>query len=147
VKHTANSPTRRPALARFFAKITTVGECWEYGRFRQKQPYQQFWDGERYQYAHRFAYSQLVGPIPAGMYICHGCDNPICVNPDHLYAGTASDNMHDKARRAGAATHCKRGHEFAPENTILEPRDYGGVARRCRTCLRERQRIRRARAA
>lgn len=45
--------------------------------------------------AHRFFYEQLVGQIPEGLYVCHRCHNKICVNPEHLYAGTQLQNMQD----------------------------------------------------
>lgn len=45
--------------------------------------------------AHRFAFERANGLIPAGMLICHKCDNPSCVNPEHLFSGTASDNAID----------------------------------------------------
>lgn len=49
--------------------------------------------------AHQMAYVVANGPIPEGKIVCHHCDNPRCINPDHLYAGTWQSNVHDCIRR------------------------------------------------
>lgn len=90
--------------------------------------------------AHRWAWAQRHGPIPAGMYICHRCDTPRCVNPDHLFLGTPSDNTRDaiaKGRRKQMPQQerCKRGH-------LIEARASG--VRCCRTCHRDAARRSRA---
>ena len=46
-------------------------------------------------YAHRLSYTIFHGPIAPKMYVCHKCDTPPCVNPDHLFQGTSSDNRQD----------------------------------------------------
>lgn len=77
--------------------------------------------------AHRVAWEMAHGPIPDGLFVCHRCDTPACVNVDHLFLGTPLDNMRDciaKGRKRNpvadanrAKRFCHRGHEFTPENT------------------------------
>lgn len=71
------------------------GECWEWQRSRNQHGYGTLTVKGRRAYAHRLAYELAKGPIPLGMHILHECDNPRCINPDHLIAGTQSKNMAD----------------------------------------------------
>lgn len=68
---------------------------WGYGRFHH---------GGKRPLAHRFAWELNRGPIPAGIHVLHRCDNPSCVNVDHLYLGTHRDNMADIAKRCRGRT-------------------------------------------
>lgn len=74
--------------------------------------------------AHRFMWTLENGPIPKGMYICHHCDNPSCVNPAHLFLGTPKDNAHDKVSK-GRANHPrgeKSGLSKLTENDVKDIR-------------------------
>ena len=106
------------------------------------------------QYVHRLAYTYFVGPIPEGMHVDHMCHNRDlsctdgsncmhrrCVNPEHLQAVPPRVNIlgssYTSASKNARKTHCKRGHEFTPENTA--PSSRGGRA--CRACRNAKQRI------
>ena len=83
----------------FEARIERLAEsgCWIWMRSLQRQGYGQTGYGS--QRAHRNAWEFYRGPIPDGLHVLHHCDVRCCVNPDHLYLGTHSDNMRDMYRR------------------------------------------------
>jgi len=84
--------------------------------------------------AHRFSYAMLVGPIPDGMFLCHTCDTPACVNPGHLFIGDQFANMRDlrdKGRHCYAKrNHCSKGHDYAVSG-FYEGRNGSRVCRVC----------------
>lgn len=53
---------------------------------------------------HRAVFQELNGPTPKGMYVCHRCDTPSCVNPDHLFIGTPTDNAQDRKAKGRSAS-------------------------------------------
>ena len=85
--------------------------------------------------AHRVVFLLTGGVIPEGFQTDHLCRTPACVNPAHLEPVTARENLL-RAGMNAAKTHCKRGHEFTPENT-RESSGVRGPYRVCRACHRE----------
>ena len=93
----------RDVLERFLAKVRVGSgdECWLWTGAKGKRGYGSF-KAERVMSAHRFAFLEYCQEIPSGMFVCHRCDNPSCVNPDHLFFFIHADNMRDmdaKGRR------------------------------------------------
>lgn len=127
-------PRSRPTPSeRFWAKVAEVGDCWEWQGDRN-HGYGRFTDaGRRLVQAHRFAYEDMVGQIPAGLQLDHLCKNRACVNPFHLEPVTARVNTRRSesfAGRNGRKTHCPQGHLYDDINTRIDNRG----CRCCRSC-------------
>lgn len=95
------------ATRRFWARVDrTAGPsaCWPWtGAASRKLPYGRTWWDGRGAYAHRVAYALANGPMQAGTFVLHGCDNPICCNPSHLRLGDHAENMRDMRSRGRAS--------------------------------------------
>jgi hypothetical protein len=90
----------RPLPKRFWKKVEKGPDCWEWTGCKYPEGYGQISIGNKvYRGAHRVSYELNVGPIPEGLEVCHSCDNPSCVNPDHLFVATHKENMHDMFRK------------------------------------------------
>ena len=139
---------RTPAAERLLQKLKpSANGCWEWTGQLNPSGYGQViiypargvretW------FTHRLSYTLTHGPIPDGLTIDHLCRNPPCCNPAHLEAVTQRENtLRGTAPSAINArkTHCKRGHEFTPENTYVWQGKRGERQRHCRTCASARR--------
>lgn len=136
-------------IARFWALVEKCDGCWKWlGGFDHKG-YAVFTYNYKNYHASRIVWFLSKNSDPAPLLVCHECDNPPCVNPEHLFLGTDGDNHDDKVRKGrepqaaiaalrrynetkSEQTHCKRGHLYSPENTYRSPQKPN--SRVCRTC-------------
>lgn len=104
-----NASSALPMPNRFLSKLAFgAGDCWVWRGHVDSLGYGRFAYGNENK-AHRISYAVFVGEIPAGMKVLHKCDNRQCVNPDHLFLGTQTDNMRDMASKGRGVYPSLRG--------------------------------------
>lgn len=88
---------------RFWPRVEKTESCWLWTGARTVAGYGTIGRNKSMHMATRMLWGILNGPIPAGLFLCHHCDNPPCIRPDHLFLGTHADNMADMVRKGRSA--------------------------------------------
>ena len=96
-------------MKRFWDKVDKTDECWVWTAGKNSHGYGAFKIDNKTVGAHVISYTLTNGNIPKGIEVCHTCDNPPCVRPDHLWLGTRKENAQDSAHK-GRNSHGERHH-------------------------------------
>lgn len=116
---------------RFWARVRKTSTCWIWtGATKEPRASQPVGYGRvvlsknplRHGYAHRLSWEIHFGPIPKGKDVLHKCDNPPCVNPQHLFLGTQLDNMKDCASKKRTAAGERSGRALLSKNDVKDIR-------------------------
>ncbi len=91
--------TGKSIASRFLKKVSKSNDCWNWKAGKNPAGYGRFNVSGKNELAHRVSYKIHIGKIPAGLYVLHSCDNPSCVNPEHLWIGSGSDNIRDMDKK------------------------------------------------
>ena len=119
-------------LERFFKMVSKTATCWVWVGSKVRGYGTFYVCGVGHRRAHRWIFEQVRGDILPGNVICHRCDNPSCVNPDHLFQGTQADNLRDMVAKGRSTANrkmpsfernksytriiCRRGHMKVGKN-------------------------------
>ena len=123
-------------IDRFWSKVNKkdLNKCWEWlgkARCGKSMSYGQFWLNGKNCTPHRISYEIKYGSFDKNLHVLHKCDNPICINPKHLWLGTNKDNIKDKMQKG----RWKGGHpKFIPGICLRCGRLKRIVKKYCNSC-------------
>ena len=116
---------RRP-VSDFWKLVKKTDGCWTWTEPLDRGGNGRFKIGGVVHLAHRFSWTMKYGLIPyyhqrnQMLFVCHHCDNPACVRPDHLFLGTNVDNLHDRDRKGRGPVGIRNGRSKLSEANVLD---------------------------
>ena len=119
VASTKQWPSAKDRLLNLCRKSSETS-CWEFVGGHTRKGYGKLWHNGGMKTAHRVAYEILVGPVPEAKFVLHRCDNPSCLNPDHLFIGTHQDNMADMRMKGRGASERRLRGSKSPQSKLNE---------------------------
>ena len=144
------------ALNRFSNLLEKTNTCWNWKSTISKRGYGKFFYKNKQMLAHRFSYMIFNGELKHGMYVCHKCDNTKCVNPEHLFLGTNSDNVRDCVKKNrkyvkkikntifsikfGRNDFCKNGHDIKNDKNVYTLKNGRQYCKICQNAANKRSR-------
>ena len=118
---------RVPETERFMSHVAKAESgCWLWTAFKMPSGYGNFRTSDGHRLAHRAAYRIFCGELVDGMDVMHSCDNPSCVNPEHLSLGSRTDNMRDAKSKGRNAKGEKHGRSKLSVDQVIAIRQMNG---------------------
>ena len=121
-------PFSAATIARFWSKVRKDPDgCWRWLDKPNSDGYGAFgWNvlGRQFRVkAHRYSWMLHIGPIPAGICVCHHCDIPACINPEHLFLGSCAENAKDRNSKNRQARGIHHGNALLTAETVRSIRE------------------------